>query len=128
MVKSFIVLLKVAHNLAWKFALVVKGQAADPEKLLDSYSEERIPIIRKTVDLTSNLVKAMQRAGSWYSSFFVYFLASAIGYKSIQRIILPNLFQVDSFMTKAYRSLICVYKQRPMESCLLTSVSWLNLE
>jgi hypothetical protein len=30
----------IAHNLAWKLALVVKGQSNDPEKLLDSYSAE----------------------------------------------------------------------------------------
>ncbi|MCP5470143.1 MAG: FAD-dependent monooxygenase [Chlamydiales bacterium] len=32
-----------AHNLAWKLALVVKGAA--PDKILDTYSEERIPVI-----------------------------------------------------------------------------------
>jgi 2-polyprenyl-6-methoxyphenol hydroxylase-like FAD-dependent oxidoreductase len=29
-----------AHNLAWKLAEVINGQSADPEKLLDSYTEE----------------------------------------------------------------------------------------
>ena len=33
----------LAHNLAWKLAMVLKGQATDPEKLLDSYSEEVSP-------------------------------------------------------------------------------------
>jgi len=29
-----------AHNLAWKLATVIKGQAVDSDKLLDSYTEE----------------------------------------------------------------------------------------
>lgn len=33
-------LLTTAHNIAWKLALVIKGQTSDPEKLLDSYSTE----------------------------------------------------------------------------------------
>jgi hypothetical protein len=33
-------MLIIAHNLAWKLALVVKGQAADADKLLDSYTAE----------------------------------------------------------------------------------------
>src|SRR6185437_1135698 len=31
-------------NLAWKLALVIQGQA--PEKLLDTYEEERLPVMR----------------------------------------------------------------------------------
>ena len=34
------IMLIIAHNLAWKLALVVKGQAADADKLLDSYTAE----------------------------------------------------------------------------------------
>jgi hypothetical protein len=30
----------IAHNIAWKLALVCKGHAAEPEKLLDSYTDE----------------------------------------------------------------------------------------
>jgi 2,4-dichlorophenol 6-monooxygenase len=37
-----------AYNLAWKLALVVKGQAG-PE-LLDTYDEERLPIAQQIVD------------------------------------------------------------------------------
>ena len=29
-----------AHNLAWKLATVINGQAVDSDKLLDSYTEE----------------------------------------------------------------------------------------
>lgn len=37
-----------AHNLAWKLALVLKGQAG--EALLDTYEEERLPVAKGTVD------------------------------------------------------------------------------
>ncbi|MEV0791453.1 FAD-dependent monooxygenase [Kribbella sp. NPDC050459] len=37
-----------AYNLAWKLALVLKGQAAP--KLLDSYHDERAPIAQQIVD------------------------------------------------------------------------------
>ncbi|HWD79013.1 MAG TPA: FAD-dependent monooxygenase [Kribbella sp.] len=37
-----------AYNLAWKLALVVKGQAAPA--LLDSYDAERVPIAKQIVD------------------------------------------------------------------------------
>ncbi|MEV6272812.1 FAD-dependent monooxygenase [Kribbella sp. NPDC051936] len=37
-----------AYNLAWKLALVLKGQAAP--KLLDSYNDERAPIAQQIVD------------------------------------------------------------------------------
>jgi putative polyketide hydroxylase len=37
-----------AHNLAWKLALVLRGQA-DPS-LLDSYEQERRPVAERTVD------------------------------------------------------------------------------
>lgn len=48
-----------AHNLAWKLALVVKGQA-DPS-LLDSYSAERRPIAQATIDQAFAL--GVQRMG-----------------------------------------------------------------
>jgi len=35
----------VAHNLAWKLALVLKGKAKDPDKVLDSYTAEVTSLI-----------------------------------------------------------------------------------
>lgn len=51
--------LQDAYNLAWKLALVIKGQA-DPA-LLNSYEEERLPVARRllnTTDRTFRLVVA----------------------------------------------------------------------
>ncbi|KAK0214890.1 FAD binding domain-containing protein [Armillaria fumosa] len=44
-----------AVNLAWKLALVQKGMA--PQRLLDSYSQERIPVIATMLEKTSELHK-----------------------------------------------------------------------
>lgn len=46
-----------AWNLAWKLDLVVHGHGADP--LLDSYSAERIPVIRGVLETTHFLTRAM---------------------------------------------------------------------
>ncbi len=47
-----------AHNLAWKLAAVLKGQAAP--KLLDSYDAERRPIAQGT------LAQALARLSAWF--------------------------------------------------------------
>jgi 2-polyprenyl-6-methoxyphenol hydroxylase-like FAD-dependent oxidoreductase len=55
-----------AHNLAWKLALVASGQT--PERLLDSYGQERGPVAADVLALTHTLVRLgttthpMQRA------------------------------------------------------------------
>ena len=55
-----------AHNLGWKLALVASGQA--PERLLDSYGQERGPVAADVLALTHALVRlgtmthSMQRA------------------------------------------------------------------
>lgn len=42
--------LQDAYNLAWKLAMVIKGQAGP--RLLDTYEEERIPIARRLLNTT----------------------------------------------------------------------------
>ncbi|KAF8321576.1 hypothetical protein DL93DRAFT_1424691 [Clavulina sp. PMI_390] len=42
-----------AHNLGWKLALVLKGLS--PPSLLESYSEERIPVIKAMLGLTQGI-------------------------------------------------------------------------
>jgi 2-polyprenyl-6-methoxyphenol hydroxylase and related FAD-dependent oxidoreductases len=43
-----------AHNLAWKLALVANGRA--PDKLLDTYSQERIPVASGVLEFTNKIV------------------------------------------------------------------------
>jgi 2-polyprenyl-6-methoxyphenol hydroxylase-like FAD-dependent oxidoreductase len=45
--------LQDAYNLAWKLALVIRGQAK--ETILDTYQEERLPIARKLVQTTDRV-------------------------------------------------------------------------
>ncbi|HLN99166.1 MAG TPA: FAD-dependent monooxygenase [Pyrinomonadaceae bacterium] len=42
-----------AYNLAWKLALVLKGEAA--ERVLDSYNEERLPNARRLLQTTDRM-------------------------------------------------------------------------
>nr|BFD32305.1 hypothetical protein GTC16762_19230 [Pigmentibacter ruber] len=50
-----------AANLAWKLALVVNGKADD--SLLDTYSEERLPLIEKVLKDTSFMTNAIEIEG-----------------------------------------------------------------
>ena len=54
--------LQDAYNLAWKLALVVKGQA--DEALLDSYEEERIPVARRLLNTTDRAFRVVV-SDSW---------------------------------------------------------------
>lgn len=47
--------LQDAHNLAWKLALVIRGRA--DEKLLDTYEQERLPVIKEVVSTTDRFTK-----------------------------------------------------------------------
>ncbi len=49
------------HNLAWKLAAVLRGQAGPA--LLDSYAPERIPVAEATVDTATNHLRDRGRAG-----------------------------------------------------------------
>lgn len=46
-----------AHNLAWKLALVLRGEAKSA--LLDSYEQERLPVIKNIVSTTEKMTKVM---------------------------------------------------------------------
>lgn len=47
-----------AHNLAWKLALVVKGEAT--VELLDSYQDERREVAQKVIDATRQITGTME--------------------------------------------------------------------
>ena len=50
-------------NLVWKLDLVLQGHGND--KLLDSYSEERIPVIKNVIQTTDLLTKIMGTPNRW---------------------------------------------------------------
>ena len=45
-----------SFNLGWKLAHVVKGLS--PSSLLDTYTEERLPVVAEMLDLTTKILKA----------------------------------------------------------------------
>lgn len=49
------------HNLAWKLSLVLKGVA--PDSLLDTYEQERLPVIRFNVEQSVRNARNMEMAG-----------------------------------------------------------------
>lgn len=59
--------LQDAYNLAWKLALVVKGQA--DEKLLDSYEAERLPVARRLLSTTDRAF-TMLVSNHWLAGIF----------------------------------------------------------
>jgi 2-polyprenyl-6-methoxyphenol hydroxylase-like FAD-dependent oxidoreductase len=59
--------LQDAYNLAWKLALVVKGQA--DEALLDSYEAERLPVARRLLETTDRAFTLLV-SDSWLAGLF----------------------------------------------------------
>ncbi|CAG8609018.1 3988_t:CDS:2 [Cetraspora pellucida] len=85
-----------AHNLAFKLALVIKDQAADANKLLDSYQHERYPIGKNVVAGTGFFTKILS-SNSFVTTFlrtrvapfmFHFFPQTAFKFQT-------NLFQID---------------------------------
>lgn len=55
-------------NLAWKMALVVQGKAAP--KLLDTYQQERLPVIESLLSQTDEITHAMASESHLFRAFF----------------------------------------------------------
>jgi hypothetical protein len=80
--------LQDAYNLAWKLALVVKGQA-DPV-LLDSYEAERLPVARRLLETTDRgfrlVVSDSWLAGLLRTKILARIAAFAMGFERMQRL------------------------------------------
>ena len=80
--------LQDAHNLAWKLALVVQGQAHPA--LLDSYAAEREPIARQLLNTTDRAFKLVvsdgRVAGLLRTRVLARIGAFAMGFERIQRL------------------------------------------
>ncbi|CAO3598038.1 unnamed protein product [Absidia cylindrospora] len=84
-----------AENLAWKLSLVLKGESSDPEKLLDSYSIEREPIVRSVVDGTGILTRVAM-SNSFVMSLARYAgLAVAYAVPPVRRTLVNRILQLD---------------------------------
>ncbi|CAG8652750.1 16161_t:CDS:2, partial [Dentiscutata heterogama] len=85
-----------AHNLAFKLAISISGQAADVDKLIDSYEQERYPIAKKVVSGTSFFRKV------WSDNNFISkFLRTSVApfmfhlFPQTSIKVLTKLFQTD---------------------------------
>jgi 2-polyprenyl-6-methoxyphenol hydroxylase-like FAD-dependent oxidoreductase len=70
-------------NLCWKLAMVVKGQAK-PE-LLETYSKERLPVIRNILKRTEGLNYAMGSESTLFRSVFNYVAPWLVSMENIQQ-------------------------------------------
>jgi 2-polyprenyl-6-methoxyphenol hydroxylase-like FAD-dependent oxidoreductase len=85
--------LQDAHNLAWKLALVVQGRA--DICLLDSYEEERYPVIKKIVNDTDRFTRMMLITNPVVNFFKKYSMKLVFSIPSILRIITHRLTQIS---------------------------------
>ncbi|ORZ18955.1 FAD binding domain-domain-containing protein [Absidia repens] len=87
--------LQDAENLAWKLSLALNDESSDSEKLLDSYSIEREPIVRSVVDATGILTRVAM-SNSFVMSLARYAgLAVAYAVPPVRRILVNRILQLD---------------------------------
>ena len=84
--------LQDAYNLAWKLALVVKGQA--DAALLDSYEEERLPVAQRLLDTTDRafrlVVSDSWLAGLLRTKILARIAAFAMSFERVQKARVPH--------------------------------------
>lgn len=85
-----------AYNLAWKLALVLKGQAN--QKLLDTYNEERLPNAKRLLETTDRAFRALT-SDSWAAAFvrtevFPRVAPIALSFDSVKNLIFPFISQI----------------------------------
>jgi hypothetical protein len=69
-------------NLTWKLALVVKGEATP--QLLDTYSDERVPVIRNVLTKTEGLTSAIGSENPIFRSVFNHIAPWIAGTEFVQ--------------------------------------------
>ena len=82
-----------AYNLAWKLDMVLRGVA--PDSLLDTYTEERLPVVRrvlKNTDQTASVFLAHSRARRLFRDHVVLPLLRS---RTMQRHLTRRLSQLD---------------------------------
>jgi len=95
--------LQDAYNLAWKLALVVKGQAN--AGLLDSYEEERIPVAQRLLHTTDQafrlIVSDSWLAGLLRTKVLARIAAFAMGLERVQKIAFRTVSQTGIHYRKS---------------------------
>ncbi|KAI9475716.1 MAG: FAD binding domain-containing protein [Benjaminiella poitrasii] len=103
-----------ADNLAWKMSDVLKGIASNPEELLDSYSAEREPHAKSTIEATStatqtglmaNFVADAARTVIVSSMLKIPYIAQ-MGFKTVMQLQVTVDPSVSKFMGVSDKGLI----------------------
>lgn len=81
-----------AINLGWKLALVLEGKAS--ERLLDTYDEDRIPVMRSILSRTEGLTNAMG-GHSTLRSFFLHLAPWIANTEFAQEIATSRISQIQ---------------------------------
>jgi len=81
--------LQDAYNLAWKLALVLKGDAA--EQLLDSYEAERMPVAQRLLDTTDRAFRLVV-SDTKLAAFFRTKIMGNIAALAMRRVPMQRLF------------------------------------
>jgi 2-polyprenyl-6-methoxyphenol hydroxylase-like FAD-dependent oxidoreductase len=88
--------LQDAYNLAWKLALVVKGEAAPA--LLDTYEDERIKVAQRLLNTTDRAFRLVVSdnwlAGLFRTKVMARIVAFAMGRKFIRRLAFRTVSQI----------------------------------
>ena len=82
-----------AANLAWKLALVAEGRC--PERLLDTYGQERIPVASNVIGLTDKIVSLLTMRNPVKRALRDTVLPAATSLPAVQRRAADRLSQVS---------------------------------
>jgi 2-polyprenyl-6-methoxyphenol hydroxylase-like FAD-dependent oxidoreductase len=69
-------------NLSWKLSLVIKGEAT--HELLDTYSDERVPVIRNVLTKTEGLTSVIGSENPLFRSVFDHIAPWIVGTEFVQ--------------------------------------------
>jgi 2-polyprenyl-6-methoxyphenol hydroxylase-like FAD-dependent oxidoreductase len=79
-------------NLGWKLALVMRGQA--PEALLDSYEQERLPVIRRVVRMTESFSEVTRMRGSLARTLLRSLVLRLVGARPLRESLVLRMSQL----------------------------------
>lgn len=85
--------LQDAHNLGWKLALVIRGRA--DSNLLDSYQDERKPVIKEVVDTTDRFTRFLLIANPVALFFRKYLIKFMFAIPAINKYITRRMTQIS---------------------------------
>lgn len=84
-----------AENLAWKLSVVLKGGSSDPEKLLNSYSIEREPMVKSILETTGNATRVAFTQSAIMSFIRQAAFTIAFHIPMVQKSVANQFMQID---------------------------------